>query len=450
MRAGLGRTLVDAVTGLIDAGRTHATLPATLRVAGLTYAGLGGIAAVSLVLLVAVAPVPSGIQQATEPARQVVSSLVQPAGDAMSVWLGGATVRTELPAVAPTVTILQPAPLAEQPLDVPIDVEEPTAEPEPEHEPESVVVVVPTWTPVAAVVEPEDVIAEEVEEEASEPEITAEPVVVPAEPALVIASEPPKVLSTVPPPTPAAVPTEMPVEPKARKVAEEQVAIDKIKAEQAQDRLDAEQAAADARHAAEAEALAARSRVDGNEAAIAASRTHSAVPTPVIETPATPTTATGSLSATQRKAEADAANQAAIDRAKAEKAQAKLAADAANEAAIAAAKGIKLPTATPPAVPPTPTPVPATATPVPAPTEAPAAEARAEDEVVSDGDDGMAGVVDDSQGMQEVQEAPAVHEAQTPLEVQEVREVESVQVVDEPPAVDEPTAAETQKADVSR
>src|ERR671932_2849190 len=51
----------------------------SLRVVALTYTGLGGVAALVLVVSVAMMPRQPILQQVTEPARQVVSTFIPPA-----------------------------------------------------------------------------------------------------------------------------------------------------------------------------------------------------------------------------------------------------------------------------------------------------------------------------------------------------------------------------------
>src|SRR6266536_234964 len=61
----------------------------SLRGVAVAYIGLAGIVAGVLVLGVGLMPVGPVIEQATEPARQAVSSLVSPAGDALVGIFGG-------------------------------------------------------------------------------------------------------------------------------------------------------------------------------------------------------------------------------------------------------------------------------------------------------------------------------------------------------------------------
>src|SRR4051794_24065348 len=77
---GLTRRVLEAV------GRS---LIPSLRGIALAYTGLAGMLAAVLVVAVAVTPVAPGLQQATEPARQAVSNIVQPTGDALVTLFGG-------------------------------------------------------------------------------------------------------------------------------------------------------------------------------------------------------------------------------------------------------------------------------------------------------------------------------------------------------------------------
>jgi hypothetical protein len=300
-----------------------AALP-SLRVVALTYTGLGGVAALLLVVSVAVMPRQQPIlQQVTEPARQAVSAFMPPAVElfgrtSMQVPTTPAAAPTAAPFVA-TVTI-----------DIKIDdaepnVEEPVAERAPAPEPTVVPTLLPRPIFVPAPVEPtpEEVVIEDeqpddIVDEPSEVEaVPTETVMVePAAPVLFIATtEAPKAL-----PTPPATPQEA----KARADAANQAAIDAAKAAQAQAKAEADaanQAAIDARKRAE---VAAKSGPDMSDAALA-------LPTP---------TAT-STPAQAAKAAADISNQTAIETAKAAQARAKAEADAANQAAIDAAKAAK-------------------------------------------------------------------------------------------------------------
>jgi hypothetical protein len=295
------------------------TVLPSLRVVALTYTGLGGVAALLLVVGVAVMPKQPILQQVTEPARQAVTSFTVPA-----VELIGRPSAQVAPPPTPAPTAVPF--MATVTIDVTIDdaepvVEEPVVEPEPTVAPVPVArrVFVPAppveVTEEAAVDEeqPEDVVEEPAPVEAT-PTQTA--IVEPAAPMLQIASaEAPKALPS--PPT-------SPQEAKARADAANQAAIDAAKAAQAQAKAEADaanQAAIDARKRAQAEAKTGPALSDADVV----------LPTP---TPtSTPTQAA--------RAEANVANQTAIESSKAAKAQAKAEADAANQAAIDAAKAAK-------------------------------------------------------------------------------------------------------------
>src|SRR5712691_3719448 len=87
--------------------RLRASSGPALRVVGLTYTGLGGMIALALIVSVAVVPVAPALQQVAEPARQAVSSLVQPTSDAVTIFFGGAPavvhVESPMPGGSPTV-----------------------------------------------------------------------------------------------------------------------------------------------------------------------------------------------------------------------------------------------------------------------------------------------------------------------------------------------------------
>src|SRR5438876_7844035 len=88
--------------GVLDRLRTAASLAKpSLRVVGLTYTGLGGMLALTLVVSVAVVPVGPALQQVAEPAREAVTTLVQPTNDAVAVFLGGGTPAVHGEASAP-------------------------------------------------------------------------------------------------------------------------------------------------------------------------------------------------------------------------------------------------------------------------------------------------------------------------------------------------------------
>ena len=307
-----------------------ATALPSLRVVALTYTGLGGVAALVLVVSMAAIPRPPILQQMTAPARQVVSTFISPATDLFP----GPSVQLQapLPAAAPTAVPF----VATVTLDVTIDDAEPAAEPAVD-EPvaEAVVVPQPTVAPVAVarrVFVPAP-IAPAPEEEAVADDQQDEDVVDDAPPVEVVPTtetaivEPaPVVLQTAAaePPKPLPAPPTSPQEAKARADAANQAAIDAAKAAQAQAKAEADaanQAAIDALKRAAAQAKAGPAMSD---AALA-------LPSP---------TAT-STPAQAAKAAADIANQAAIETSKAAQARAKAEADAANQAAIDAAKAAK-------------------------------------------------------------------------------------------------------------
>src|SRR4051794_26599802 len=75
----------------------------SLRVVALTYAGLGGVLALALLVSVAVLPVAPVLQQATEPARQIVSGLTQTNPGGMGSFIsGGPGFTRQVPIATPT------------------------------------------------------------------------------------------------------------------------------------------------------------------------------------------------------------------------------------------------------------------------------------------------------------------------------------------------------------
>src|SRR5438067_526668 len=297
-----------------------AALP-SLRVVALTYTGLGGVAALVLVVSVAVMPSQPILQQVTEPARQAVSVFMPPAVELFGRT--GVQVPTS-PTAAPTAAPF----MATVTIDVTIsdaepNVDQPVAEPEPQPQATAVPTPPPPRFFVPAPVEPapEEAVVEEdqpedvVDEPAVEVAPTETAIVEPAAPVLRIASaEAPKALPS--PPT-------SPQEAKARADAANQAAIDAAKAAQAEATAEAgaaNQAAIDARK----RAAAANSGPAMSDAALP-------LPTP----------AATSTPAQAAKATANISNQAAIETAKAAQARAKAEADAANQAAIDAAKAAK-------------------------------------------------------------------------------------------------------------
>src|SRR5438105_4584894 len=358
-----------------------------LRVVGLTYTALGGVLALGLVAGVALMPLPA-VQQATGPARQAVTSLIQPTGDAIGGLIGAPPPVVELPRPAPALNV-EPGPG----LDLSAGEEGAAEETVVEPEPTQVIAVAtpPTFVAQQAVAAVEDVAP--VETPAEEPELAPEVAEPTPEPQVVVVSEPVLQSATqsckpLPPPPPTT-----PLEVRAREDAANQAAIDAIKAAQVRAKAEADaanQAAIDARKTADVVASL------------------SAPPMLIAQQPTQP------VAGLTGKAAADAANQAMIDSAKSAQARAKAQADAANQAAIDAARaaraGIKLPTPT--AVPtqvPAPQPQP---TPAPAVEAAPAEEAQpAESDDVDVEDEAPAPAVDEAPAPTVNDEAPAVDEA---------------------------------------
>src|SRR5438105_876139 len=295
-----------------------AALP-SLRVVALTYTGLGGVAALVLVVSVAVMPSQPILQQVTEPARQAVSVFMP-----SSVELFGRTgiqiptSPTAAPTAAPfTATVTIDVSIA----DAEPNVDQPVAEPQPQ--PTALPTPLPPRFFVPAPVEPapEEAVVEEdqpedvVDEPAVEVAPTETAIVEPAAPVLRIAStEAPKALPS--PPT-------TPQEAKARADAANQAAIDAAKAAQAEAKAEAD--------AANQAAIDARKRAAANNSGPAMSDAAIALPTP----------AATSTPAQAAKATADISNQTAIETAKAAQARAKAEASAANQAPIDPAKAGK-------------------------------------------------------------------------------------------------------------
>src|SRR5262245_7175478 len=119
---GLSRRTLEAL------GRA---LVPSLRGITLAYTGLAGMLAMVLVVAVALTPVAPTLQQATEPARQVVvTNLVQPTGDAIVNLLGSqpAPPQPATPAFSSATTI--DVTITDAPLEQPT--EQPTEEAPPE------------------------------------------------------------------------------------------------------------------------------------------------------------------------------------------------------------------------------------------------------------------------------------------------------------------------------
>src|SRR5579864_9365669 len=102
MERGIGRTVHALVSSALP----------SLRVVALVYTGLGGIAALLVVVTAALVPSAPILQQVTEPARQAVTSFVQPTTERVTPFIAPA------PAVAIT-----PRFVATTSLDVEIDPE---------------------------------------------------------------------------------------------------------------------------------------------------------------------------------------------------------------------------------------------------------------------------------------------------------------------------------------
>jgi hypothetical protein len=284
----------------------------SLRVVGLVYTGLGGVAVLVLVTALAVMPTAPILQQVAEPARQAVSNLVQPTSDLVPSFMVPPVVQVSIKPAVPT-----PVPfVASTTLDITIDDVAPPDEDVPAEAPVEEPAVITVTRPIfllpasvetAAEVAPDEQAMDE-EDQPQPAEIPAAPqpdIVQPAEaPVMYIAvAEAPRAL-----PTPA--PTLTPQELKARAEQENQAAIDAAKAAQAQAKAAADaanQAAIDAGKAAKAAQAAAMA-----DAALT-------LPTPA---PASTKASTDAAkeAAAKAKAEANAANQAAIDAAKAAKA----------------------------------------------------------------------------------------------------------------------------------
>jgi hypothetical protein len=329
-----------------------AAVTPSLRVVGLVYTGLGGMIALGLVVSVAVVPVAPALQEVAEPARQAVRSLVQPTSDAVTIFFGGAPaihIETLGAVGSPTVSTSFSGVVR---LDVTIEdspeaaaVDEPIA-----------VVVAPVALHVPSAVE------QSPEAEVSDEIVGLEPIEVsaphPVEPVVVVvpvptaglqmaSQEAPKALPTLP------APTETPLQMKARLDAENQAAIDAAKAAQMRAKAEADaanNAAIAARKAAATATAAAQNASVSDITAFAASpvATVSATATPAAATKSATTAPTVEnnepatlVARAQSKASANAANQAAIDAAKAAQARAKAEANAANEAAHLAAKNAK-------------------------------------------------------------------------------------------------------------
>ncbi|MDQ3812206.1 MAG: hypothetical protein M3336_18145, partial [Chloroflexota bacterium] len=194
-----------SAAGLFGASGPYAALTATVRVVGMTYAVLGGVAAVSLLALAAVVPVSPALQQATEPARQAVSDLVQPTGDTLAVLVGNIAVQVERPPTptsVPSVTVIDLPPPefvdGEGVADSPPPIDRPRGRATLFDRPAATAIAP---TPIEA---PEEVPAADDQAAPAPPlPVRRPPLVVPAAPpAQVMASEAPRPLPTPPEPTP--------------------------------------------------------------------------------------------------------------------------------------------------------------------------------------------------------------------------------------------------------
>jgi hypothetical protein len=282
----------------------------SLRVVALTYAGLGGVIALALLVSVAVLPVAPVLQQATEPARQIVSGLTQTSPGGMGSFIsGGPGFRLQTPKAAPTelpigpVVVFGPSATgqgATPDRDQSQNVADPEVDEEPAPEVEAPVEVVPVRAYVPRVMAParvvEATVADEPEEEADEVEpIVAISLPPPTEIAIVqpvehevlqAASEaPPRALPPLP------TPTDTPQQAKAHADLQNQAAIDAARAAQVRARATADaanQAAIDDMQAGDASSALARNRANGaNQAGIDATRVARHAP-PVPDATATP------------------------------------------------------------------------------------------------------------------------------------------------------------------
>ena len=352
--------------------RLRASSGPALRVIGLTYTGLGGMIALALIVSVAVVPVAPALQQVAEPARQAVSSLVQPTSDAVTVFFGAApAVHVEVPAVVSSPTVLSGF---SEVVSLDVTIEDAPTEPTTVDEPMPVVPTTVIRAPAAEAQSPAEEAVDEIVGlepiEVSAPH-AVEPIVVvvhvPTAGIQIASADPPKAL-----PTP--VPTETASQIKARLDAENQAAIDAAKAAQVRAKAEADAAnnaaIAALKAAATATVIANNAPTSANNAPVAEVASVTGKPSATVTVEATSVTAatatpkgknsepaTPTATATpQSKAAANAANQAAIDAAKATQVRAKADANAANQAALLAAKGAKssakiTPTAQPTAAP---------------------------------------------------------------------------------------------------
>jgi hypothetical protein len=220
----------------------------SLRVVALVYTGLSGVAVLVLVVTASIVPKAPIVQQVTEPARQVVTTFVQPTTDMI-----GSLIPAPLPSLPEVVPAVAPTALPfvdTTALDVTID-EPPAPVPVYSAPVRRPVARLAPSTPVVDDSAFEDDASEELPEEDAPLAITPEPVVEPAQTPMVqmASAEPPKPLPTVVP-TPVPETAQM---VKARMDAANQAAIDAAKAAAAKAKADADaanQAAIDAQKAA--------------------------------------------------------------------------------------------------------------------------------------------------------------------------------------------------------
>src|SRR5579859_4209859 len=195
------------------------TLKPTLRIIGLAYTGLGGMLATVLVVSVALVPVSPQLQQATQPARQAVSDLVQPTSDAVTSFFGGIPAPVpplDHPAAPNSLVALA------DPINLDVTLDEPVESVPP---PEPPLVVAAAWRAPAAVVEtPAPEVVDEIVGvepiEISSPRAVVAPAPTPLPMLQIAVAEVPKPLPTLP------APTETALQAKARAEAENRTAID--------------------------------------------------------------------------------------------------------------------------------------------------------------------------------------------------------------------------------
>jgi hypothetical protein len=210
----------------------------SLRVIGMAYTGLIGVAAVALVVSVALLPVTPVLQQAAQPAYVAMGSLVQPATEAVASIIGNRPDRRD-PAFpftsAPPVALARAVPPEEVvPADAPDTENDQTEAVEAPAPVRSTRVAVASARPPRAVqVEEPDAVVED--EPAEEPEQAVEarnraPV---PEPIAVLADGPVQQAADAEPARPlppVPTPTETALQTRARLDVENQAAIDAAKA----------------------------------------------------------------------------------------------------------------------------------------------------------------------------------------------------------------------------